>query len=133
MLKYSKVILCSAVLNLSIFLTVSFSYADIDKKASHQRISSAQDNSILSLNIENIFKDSQATIEEEAGNWYKISMNGKSGWVYGEVFPVEIIKSSQATKSLEQSVALTGTPQDETDKEDQEKVATVDNADENKE
>lgn len=134
MLKYSKVILCSAVLNLSIFLTVSFSYADIDKNNSDQRISNVQDNSILSLNIENIFKDSQAAIEENAGNWYKISMNGKSGWVYGEVFPVEIIKASQDAKSSEQSEASTDKPQDVTDKKDQEKaLATVENTDENNE
>jgi cell wall-associated NlpC family hydrolase len=134
MLKCSKVILCSAVLNLSIFLTVSLSYADVDKNTTDQRNSNFRDNSIISLNIENMFKNSQATIEENIGNWYKVSLDGKSGWMYGEVFPVEIIKASQDAKSLEQPEAPTQKSQDEKDKKDEEKASTtVESTDENNE
>lgn len=115
MLKCSKVILCSAVLNLSIFLTISFSFADIDKNSSDQMSSNVQECSILTHNIEKICKDSQATIEENKGNWYKISMNGKSGWVYGEVFPVESIKASSQTKNSDKAEVLTDKPQVVTD------------------
>ena len=126
MLKYSKVILCSAVLNLSIFLTVSFSYADIvDKSNSDKDTTSVQEYSIISQSIEKICKDTGASIQENSGNWYKISINGKSGWVFGEVFPVESIKAAQATEISEKTEASTDEPQDVSEVKIQEEPSTA--------
>ena len=85
MLKFSKVVLHLATLNLSVFLSFSFVCADvIDEKKADIEISNVKQSSIISSNIvEQIFRNSDAAVLENVGNWYKISINGNSDWVHG--------------------------------------------------
>lgn len=111
MLKYSKFILCSAVLNLSVFFSVSLSYANLDKNNSNQKNSNTQEYSILSYNIENTLKDSNAIIGENIGSWYQIKIDGNTCWVHKDLFPIEIVKASQESKALAKAEAVVDKPQ----------------------
>lgn len=117
MFKYGKVILCSVVLNLSVFLTISLSYANIDKDTSEQKKSNNQEYSILSYNIENILKDSNAAIQTNIGQWYKISLGDQSGWVHKDLFPVGSIKALQEAKASAEVEVSEDKPQDSTSEE----------------
>jgi len=125
MLKYGKLILCTAVLNLSVFFTVSLSHANFDNNNSDQKSSNIQEYSVLSYNIENLFKNSKTIIEENIGPWYKIIINGNSGWVHKELFPVDAIKKSQDTKILAQSDNSVDEPKNSEDEKDQENTEST--------
>ncbi|HPU41882.1 MAG TPA: SH3 domain-containing C40 family peptidase [Acetivibrio clariflavus] len=100
MFKCSKLILCSAVLNFSIFFTFPLSHANFDNGNTEQKNSNLKEYSVLSYNIENLFKDSNTIIEENIGPWYKIVINGTTGWVHKDLFPVEVVKDFQDAKVL---------------------------------
>lgn len=110
MLKFSKVVLHLATLNLSVFLSFSFVCADvIDEKKADIEISNVKQSSIISSNIvEQIFRNSDAAVIENVGNWYKISINGNSDWVHGRLFPVESILAAESAKAEEKAEVKTG-------------------------
>ncbi len=122
MLKFSKVILHLTALNLSIFLSFSFAYADIvnEGKADTDTSNIKQD-SIISHNIvEQICRNSDAVILENTGNWYKVAINGNSGWVHGKVFPVESIKAAEKVEAAVKTEEITDEDKSVTAIKDQE-------------
>lgn len=114
MRKCSKTILYLAVLNLSVSLPISYSYADVVGSSKViENTSINKESSLISNNIvETICINSGATILENSGNWYKISINGNSGWVHKDIFPVESIKAAQAGKVSEKTETLAVNAQD---------------------
>lgn len=132
MFKYGKLILCFTFLSFSVF-SASLSYANFDKNNSDQKSSNVQEYSILSYNLENIFKDSKVTIEENNGPWFKININGKSSWIHKDLFPVEILKASLETKALAKDEASTDKPQDSKEEEQKNTETVVAKADESEE
>lgn len=118
------------------FLTFSFSYADaVDDSKVAESTSNVQQDSIISNNIAGkIFRDSDATILENSGKWYKISINGKTGWVHGDIFPVESIKSTQKAKDSEKTedsekAKDSEKTEDSTDKNQEVSTETTENTD----
>lgn len=109
MLKFSKVILHLTALNLSVFLSFSFAYADIiDESKADTSTSNVKQDSIISHNIVNqICRNSDAAILESKGSWYRVSINGNSGWVHGMAFPVESIKAVQNSKATAKTEEIT--------------------------
>ncbi|AEV69109.1 SH3 domain-containing C40 family peptidase [Acetivibrio clariflavus] len=126
MFKCSKLILCSAVLNFSIFFTFSLSHANFDKSTTDQKNSNFQEYSVLSYNIENLFKDSNTIVEENIGSWYKILINGTTGWVHKDLFPVDAIKNSQDTKVLAKANNSADDSNSLSDEKEQETSETTD-------
>jgi cell wall-associated NlpC family hydrolase len=130
MRKWNKAILYLAVLNLSVSLPISYSYADVvDNSKVIENTSINKESSLISNNIvEKICINSGATILENSGNWYKISINGNSGWVHKEIFPVESIKAAQAKKETDKTETLAVNSQDlSAQKEQKETVDKTEN------
>jgi len=101
MLKFSKVILHLATLNLTVFLSASFVCADVinDNKADIEISKVKQSSKISSSIVDQICRNSDASILENTGNWYMISINGSSGWVNEKFFPVESILAAEKVKT----------------------------------
>lgn len=113
MLKCSRVVLCSLVLNLSIFSLFSLSYADTENNNSNQTNLSVRD-LVSSHDIENLFSNSDIIIQESVGSWHKLSVDGKLGWVHEDVFPLEAIKSAQQARAIAKAAAETVKTTEET-------------------